>query len=45
MDADILASLTDEELEAAYLRTTMQPGDPEADAIVAEAERRSMMLH
>lgn len=40
MDADVLASLTDDELEAAFRRTTMQPGDPEADAIVAEQDRR-----
>ena len=45
MDADILASLTDEELEAAYERTTMQPGDPDADAIIAELERRGSTLH
>ena len=37
--------LTDDELEAAFRRTTMQPGDPEADAIIAELERRGSTLH
>lgn len=39
MEAD-LSALTDDELEAAFRRTTMQPGDPEPDAIVAEQDRR-----
>lgn len=35
-------SLSDTDLLAAYQRTTGEPGDPEADALAAEIERRGL---
>lgn len=34
------AAMTDRELIASYQRTGGEPGDPEAEAILAEIERR-----
>lgn len=34
--------MTDEFLLRAYQRTTGEPGDPEADALLAEIERRGL---
>ena len=34
--------LNDQQLEAAYQRTSGEPGDPAADALCAEIERRGL---
>lgn len=39
-----LAGLLDAELVAAYQRTDGEPGNPEADALLAEIERRGLDL-
>ncbi len=36
------ATLSDRDLLAAYQRTTGEPGDPEADALEKEIERREL---
>lgn len=36
--------MTDRELLAAYQRTNGEPGEPEADALLAEIERRNLDL-
>ncbi|WP_269430560.1 hypothetical protein [Sphingomonas sp. Ag1] len=36
------STLSDKDLLAAYQRTTGEPGDPEADALLAEIERRNL---
>jgi hypothetical protein len=36
------ADLSDEELLRAYQRTTGEPGDPEADALLAEIWKREL---
>ncbi|WP_268796026.1 hypothetical protein [Sphingomonas sp. Leaf17] len=37
-----LATMTDAELLSAYQQTTGEPGDPIADALAAEIERRGL---
>lgn len=36
------ADMTDQDLLAAYQRTNGEPGDPEADELLAEIERRNL---
>lgn len=38
------SQLSDAELVAAYQRTDGEPGNPEADALLAEIERRGLDL-
>jgi len=40
--ADQIAAMPDPELLRAYQRTTGEPGDPVADALLAEIERREL---
>lgn len=40
--ADDPQALSDEALLAAYQDTSGEPGDPEADALLAEIERRNL---
>lgn len=44
MTPEEIASLSDRVLVAAYQRTTGEPGDAEADALLAEIERRGLDL-
>jgi hypothetical protein len=44
MSPEEIASLSDRDLVAAYQRTTGEPGDAEADALLAEIERRNLDL-
>ena len=39
---ELLVSSSDHELCASYKRTSGKPGDPEADALLAEIERRGL---
>lgn len=41
---DDLQALSDRDLIARYQRTDGEPGDPEADALAAEIERRGLDL-
>lgn len=38
----VAAGMSDEALRAAWQRTTGEPGDPEADALLAEIARRNL---
>lgn len=42
--ADQVRALPDEDLLAAYERTSGEPGKPEADMLLAEIERRELDL-
>ncbi|WP_269450413.1 hypothetical protein [Sphingomonas sp. CCH5-D11] len=44
MSPEEIASLSDRDLVAAYQRTTGEPGDAEADALLAEIARRNLDL-
>lgn len=42
MTPEDIESLTDRDLLAAYQRTNGEPGDAEADALLAEIQRREL---
>ncbi len=42
--ADQIRAFSDADLLAAYERITGEPGNPEADALLAEIERRNLGL-
>lgn len=44
MPVDDPSELSDAELRRAYLQTNGEPGDPVADALLAEIERRHLDL-
>lgn len=44
MTPEEIASLSDRDLVAAYQRTSGEPGDAEADALLAEIARRELDL-
>ena len=44
IDPETAAAMSDKDLQAAYQRTDGEVGNPEADALAAEIERRELDL-